>query len=171
VEATRASNASKEATTELAAAGLNYKTYIPAGIESALRDAGFEVMMLPGSRPAADSNKFLSALPPAPGADTLLDIYIDYVGYAAAGAKSPYHPAVHLQAQMTDLKTRKVLFADQIFYNNFVPAAAKQAISIEPDPQAVFADRAAMRAAPNEVAKDLRAALDAVAAELAKQLK
>ena len=96
---------------------------------------------------------------------------MDYVGYAAAGANSPYHPAVHLQARLTDLKTQKVLFADHIFYNNFTPGAAKQAITIEPDPKAVFEDRAAMRAAPVAVSNGLRAALDAAAAELAKQLK
>ena len=64
-----------------------------------------------------------------------------------------------------------MLFEDQIYYNNFMPAAAKRAITVEPDPKAVFADRAAMRAAPAEVTSYLRGAVDAVAAELGKQLK
>src|SRR5207244_10085262 len=39
VEATRASNASKEAVSELSAGGFEYKTYFPAQIDSALKTA------------------------------------------------------------------------------------------------------------------------------------
>ncbi len=171
VEATRASNASKEAVSELSAGGFEYKTYFPAQIDSALKTAGYQVTMLPGARTAGDAAKFLTTPPAAAGADAVLDLYVNYLGYAAAGAKSPYRPAVHLEARLIDAKTQRVLFADQIYYNNFMPAAAKRAITVEPDPKAVFADRAAMRAAPAEVTSYLRGAVDAVAAELGKQLK
>jgi hypothetical protein len=171
VEATRAANASNEAATELASGGLTYKTQFPAEIESGLKAAGFEVQMLPGSRTGAETSKFLAAEPAPSGADAVLDIYVSYFGYVAASAKSPYRPAIHLEARLLDVKTQKVLFADQIYYNNFTPTAAKKAITIEPDPQAVFADRAAMRAAPTEVTQWMRAATKAVADELAKQLK
>ena len=167
VEATRASNASKEAVSELSAGGFEYKTYFPAQIDS----AGYQVTMLPGARTGGDAAKFLTTPPAAAGADAVLDLYVNYLGYAAAGAKSPYRPAVHLEARLIDAKTQRVLFADQIYYNNFMPAAAKRAITVEPDPKAVFADRAAMRAAPAEVTSYLRGAVDAVAAELGKQLK
>lgn len=171
VEATRASNASKEAVSELSSGGFDYKTYFPAQVDSDLRTAGFRVTMLPGTRAAGNATKFLATLPEASGADAVLDMYVNYLGYAAAGAKSPYRPAVHLEARLIDSKTQKVLFEDQIYYNNFMPAAAKKAITIEPDPKAVFTDRTAMRAAPAEVTSYLRAAVDAVAAELGKQLK
>jgi hypothetical protein len=171
VEATRASNASNEAVSEYASGGYTYKTHFPAEIESALKAAGFEVQMLPGTRSGGDAAKFLAAAPAAPGADAVLDIYVSYFGYAAASANSPYRPAIHLEARLTDLKTQKVLFADEIYYNNFTPAAAKKAITIEPDPQATFADRAAMRADPTDVVKWMRVAQKAVADELAKQLK
>jgi hypothetical protein len=171
VEATRASNASKEAVSELSSGGFDYKTYFPAQVDSDLRTAGFRVTMLPGTRTAGDAAKFLATLPEASGADAVLDMYVNYLGYAAAGAKSPYRPAVHLEARLIDSKTQKVLFEDQIYYNNFMPAAAKKAITIEPDPKAEFTDRTAMRAAPAEVSSYLRAAVDAVAAELGKQLK
>jgi hypothetical protein len=171
VEATRAANASNEAATEFASGGFTYKTHFPTEIEGALRAAGFEVKMLPGSRASADSDKFLATEPVALGADAVLDIYVNYFGYVAASANSSYRPAIHLEARLVDAKTQKVLFADQIYYNNFTPAAAKKAITIEPDPQATFVDRAAMRVAPAEVTKWMRVAQKAVAEELAKQLK
>jgi hypothetical protein len=171
VEASRASNASKEAVTELSAGGFDYRTYLPGQIDAAVKAAGFEVTVLPGTRSGGEAAKFLTTLPAAPGADAVLDVYVSYLGYAAAGAKSPYRPAVHLEARLVDPKTQKVLFADQIYYNNFTPAAAKRAITIEPDPKGVFPDRAAMRAAPAEVTQYLRAAVDAATAELGKQLK
>jgi hypothetical protein len=171
VEATRAANASNEAAKEFASGGLTYKTDLPSEIESGLKAAGFEVQMLPGNRPGSATTKFLTTEPAAPGADAVLDIYVSYYGYVAASAKSPYRPSIHLEARLLDVKAQKVLFADQIYYNNFTPAAAKKAITIEPNPQAVFADRTAMRAAPAEVAKWMRAAQKAAADELARQLK
>jgi hypothetical protein len=171
VEAARASNASNEAVTEFANAGLTYKTHFPSVIEQQLKAAGFEVQMLPGTRTGSDAGAFLKTLPGAPGADAILDIYVTYFGYVAASPKSPYRPAIHVEARLVDIKTQKVLFADQIYYNNFTPAAAKKAITLEPDPQAVFDDRAAMRAAPTDVVKWMRVAQTAVATELARQLK
>lgn len=171
VEASRASNASKEAATALQTGNFAYKTYLPVEIDNGLKADGFQTIVLPGTRTGADAQKFLATLPPATGADAVLDIYVTYIGYVAAGATTPYHPAVHIQAQLTDLKTNKVLFADQVFYNNFLPKQAKKAISIEPDPKFAFADRAAMVAAPGDVSKDLREACGAVAAELARQFR
>src|SRR5439155_19332163 len=97
--------------------------------------------------------------------------YVTDLGYAAAGANSTWRRAGQLEARLIDSKTQEVRFQHQIYYNNFMPAAAKKAIAIEPDPKAVFADRTAMRAAPAQVTSYLRAAVDAVAAELGKQLK
>ena len=170
VETSRQSAASREEAAELTEGGLDYHTYLPAQIESALKAAGFEVTMLPAPR-AGHQGKFLATLPPALGNESTLDVYVSYIGYTASGPKAPYRPAVHLEARLVDPRSQKVLFADQIYYNNFQPAAAKTAITIEPDPQAVFADRNAMKAAPEDVTKHLRVAIDAVATELAKQLK
>ena len=171
VEATRASAATNEAVAELAAGNLDYKTYLPAQIDGSLKAQGFETQILTGGRPENAATKFLAVLPDAPGADAVLDTYVSFLGYAAADARTPYRPAVHIEARLTDIKTNKILFADQIYYNNFVPAAAKTAITIEPDSKAVFADRAAMKAAPPDVANALRVAIDAVSNQLAQQFK
>src|SRR5438876_11877132 len=50
VEATRASNAAKEAVSELSTGGFDYKIYVPAQVDSSLRTAGFQVPRLPGTR-------------------------------------------------------------------------------------------------------------------------
>jgi hypothetical protein len=171
VEATRASNASGEMVTELTAGNLDYKSYLPEKIISDLRSAGFEVVVLPGTRSSAESGKFLSDVPQAPGADAILDIYASYVGYVAAGSKTDYRPAVHIEARLLDANTQKVLFADQIYYNNFTPRSAKTAITIEPDPRWAFSDRKEMVSNPPDVTRGLRAGLDAVSLQLVRQLK
>ena len=171
VEATRAANAANELTGELKTGNLDYKTYLPAHIIEALQAEGFKVTTVDGARAAGEAGKFLTKPPLPTDADATLDIYVSYVGYIAAGATTAYRPAVHIEARLIDRKTQKVLFADQIFYNNFSPNMAKQAISIESDPKVNFQDRAAMLAAPEEVTLGLTAGLDAVALELARQLK
>jgi hypothetical protein len=171
VEATRAANAANELTGELQIGNLDYRTYLPVHIANALRSEGFEVITADGARPESEGSKFLSRPPLPNGTDATLDVYVTYIGYLAAGATTVYRPAVHIEARLVDKKTQKVLFADQIFYNNYSPGAAKQAISIEPEPRATFQDRAAMLAAPQEVTRGLAAGLDAVALELARQLK
>jgi hypothetical protein len=171
VEATRASNASNELVTELAAGSLDYKSYLPEKIISNLQSAGFEATVLPGTRGNGENDKFLSNVPAAPGADAILDVYASYVGYVAAGTKTDYRPAVHIEARLLDAKTQKVLFADQIYYNNFAPRTAKTAITIEPDPRRAFSDRKEMSSNPPDVTRGLREAIDAVSLQLARQLK
>jgi hypothetical protein len=98
VEATRASNASNELLTELAVGNLEYRDYLPQRIISNLQSAGFDVVALSGTRSSGESSKFLANVPQAPGADAILDIYANYIGYVAAGAKTDYRPAVHIKA-------------------------------------------------------------------------
>ncbi len=171
VEATRAANAANELVGELKTGNLDYKTYLPGQVTGALQAGGYAVVALDGTRPAGETGKFLTKPPQAPGADAVMDIYVSYVGYIAAGATTDYRPAVHIEARMTDAKTQKVLFADQVYYNNYSPNFAKQAITLEPDPKVTFNDRAAMLAAPADVTHGLAASIDAVALELARQLK
>jgi hypothetical protein len=171
VEATRAANAANELVGELKTGNLDYKTYVPAQITSALQAGGYAVVAVDGARPAGETGKFLTKAPQAPGADAVMDIYVSYIGYIAAGATTDYRPAVHIEARMIDAKTQKVLFADQVYYNNYSPNFAKQAITLEPDPKVTFNDRAAMIAAPADVTRGLAAGIDAVALELARQLK
>jgi hypothetical protein len=171
VEATRASNASGELVTALAVGNLEYKDYLPQRIISNLQSAGFEVVALTGTRSSGESGKFLSNVPQAPGADAVLDVYANYLGYVAAGAKTDYRPAVHIEARLLDTKTQKVLFADQIYYNNFAPGSARTAITIEPDPKWAFSNRKEMVSNPPDVTRGLREALDAVSLQLVRQLK
>jgi hypothetical protein len=171
VEATRASNASNELLTELAVGNLEYRDYLPQRIISNLQSAGFDVVALSGTRSSGESSKFLANVPQAPGADAILDIYANYIGYVAAGAKTDYRPAVHIEVRLLDTQTQKVLFADQVYYNNFAPGSAKTAISIEPDPRWAFADRKEMVSNPADVTRGLREAIDAVSLHLVQQLK
>lgn len=171
VEATRAANAANELVGELKTGNLDYRTYLPAQITSALQADGYTVIGVDGARAAGETGKFLTKPPQAAGADATLDIYVSYVGYIAAGATTDYRPAVHIEARLLDAKTQKVLFADQVYYNNFSPNFAKRAITIEPDPKVTFTDRPAMLAAPADVTHGLAGAIDSVAQNLAQQLK
>jgi hypothetical protein len=171
IEATRAANAANELVGELKTGNLDYTSELPAQITTALQAEGYAVIAVEGTRAAGETGKFLTRPPQPAGADAVLDIYVSYIGYIAAGATTDYRPAVHIEARLIDGKTQKVLFADQVYYNNFSPNFAKQAITIEPDPKVTFNDRAAMLAAPADVTHGLATSIDAVALELARQLK
>jgi hypothetical protein len=171
VEAGRASEASKEAEANFSAAGVDYQTYLPRRLQESMQSLGMQIRQLSGSRPADERFKFLTKLPDAQGADAVLDMYVSYLGYAAAGATTDYRPAVHVEAKLIDPVSKKVLFADQIYYNNYNPQFAKTAQTIEPDLKMTFKDRDAMKAAPAQVAQGVREGIDAVALALAKQFQ
>lgn len=169
VEASRQASAQSAADEFLKQAGFDFQAAVPIQIEQSLQGAGFVVSRLPGPRPQAERMSFLKVVPSETGSELALDVYVSFLGYVAAGATTEYRPAIHLNARLTDGNDGKVLFADQVYYNNFVAQTAKTAITLEPDAKYNFKDLDAMKASPQLVAEGLRSALEAASAELAKQ--
>jgi hypothetical protein len=102
-------------------------------------------------------------------ADAQLDVSINYVGFAAAGAGSsaPYHPTVAVAAKLVSPDGKAVLMADQIAYNAVFPKT--QAITINADPAYTYPEFTTLRAAGSKAFDGLRAALESAADELARQ--
>lgn len=169
VEVGRENTAMDEARATLEKANLDYQTYLPEQIVKSLKTAGFEAQQLPGARDPKSRFKFLNGPTKEPGADAVLDIYAPFLGFIAAGATTDYRPSVLLDAKLIRASDQKVLFADQIYYNNFNRNLAPKAVSIEPDPGCVFKDRDELQANPQRTASCLQNAMDAAAKELAKQ--
>jgi hypothetical protein len=169
VEAGRESTAVEEARVLLEKANLDYQTYLPGQIVKSLQSAGFEAQQLPGARDPKSRFKFMTGVSQEPGADAVLDIYAPFLGFIAAGATTDYRPSVLLDAKLVRASDQKVLFADQIYYNNFQRDGAPKAVSIDPDPNCVFKDRESLQADPQRTAACLQGAMDSAAKELAKQ--
>jgi hypothetical protein len=158
--------ASKELSAELAEGGLDYRTYVPAQLEAALKAADVDVVAVPGQRTAGENFRFLSH-PPA-GADdaALLDVYVEYLGYTAEDSHTPYRPLVQLRARLSRPGSK---FETRVDCGK--SAALKDVATVNVDQRFSFADRQALKSASAEVALGLRSAIDAVAAELARQVK
>lgn len=108
--------------------------------------------------------------PPITNADAMLDVAIDFFGYAAAGAgkDSPYRPTVSMGARLIGRDGKQNLFTDYFVYNNVFNA--KQAITLDADPQYAYPMYSDLRAAGTQSMAGLKQALDAMSAALAKQL-
>ena len=101
-----------------------------------------------------------------------LDVNFGFVGYTAAGAgdSSPYRPTVVVSARLVSADGKRVLFEDQIVYNSAFTLRQTDAITINPDERYRYPDFDDMKAAGPAVVDGLELALQAAAAELAKQL-
>ncbi len=159
-----------EARATLEKANLDYQTYLPEQIVKSLKTAGFEAQQLPGARDPKSRFKFLTGPTKEPGADAVLDIYAPFLGFIAAGATTDYRPSMLLDAKLIRASDQKVLFADQIYYNNFNRNLAPKAVSRSSPIRAVsLKDRDELQANPQRTASCLQNAMDAAAKELAKQ--
>lgn len=102
--------------------------------------------------------------------DAQLDVNFGFLGYAASGAsdKSPYRPTVTIGARLVSADGKQNLFTDYIYYNNIFNV--KTAITIEASAGFSYPDFDSLEAAGRESIDGLKAAIDAIAAEVARQL-
>lgn len=98
----------------------------------------------------------------------ILDIYVNFIGYAAAGSGTEYRPTLMLSARLVD-QPGNVLFADQVFYNPL--GATGDAITLDPDPQYTFAEFDQIGQEPDRAVAGINAAIDSVLTELARSLE
>lgn len=103
-------------------------------------------------------------------ADAQLDVNFGLVGYVAAGSgdNAPYRPTAVLSARLVSADGERVLFSDSIVYNNAF--GQQHAITLDPDDRFVYPDFDDLEAEGVGSIEGLRIAIDAVAAELARQL-
>lgn len=106
-----------------------------------------------------------------PQADAQLDISLNFVGYAAAGAgdNAPYRPTFSLAARLVSPDGKQNYFTDFLMYNNVLNQP--KVISLEPEPRRfAYADFDTLEAAGAETVEGMKLAIDRTSDALVRQL-
>lgn len=168
VEEGRAASARGELEDVFAQTGYDYKKAISTALVGAVSAAGFQVQELPGTRIEGEHAKFLRKLPADVSADAILDAYVQYVGFVAAGSTTDYRPAFEVAVRMVNTKDGKVVFQDQFVYAASRPTYQK-AIVVPSVSDTTFANREALRTDAAATRDALHKAIEAVSAEVTRQ--
>jgi hypothetical protein len=102
------------------------------------------------------------------GADAIVLVDL-YAGYWAAGPSTDYFPRMVAKVKTVDAGTNKVLYQDSISYGYTMPQA--QTVHLASDPSYRFANIDALVANPVKTREGLYLGLDALADQIAKDLK
>jgi len=135
---------------------------------SALGAQGYTVAPLPG--PARAKREFLKAYPTAPeGVDAYLDITLNYYGYMSSGAGQPFRPSVWAQVKLVKVADGSTVMENQIVYNPL--NVAEGVVTLPPNPEYAFNNRADLLADPARLAAGIEDALNQVADTAAQLLR
>lgn len=106
-----------------------------------------------------------------PQGDAQLDISLNFVGYAAAGAgdNAPYRPMFSVAARLISPDGKQNYFTDFVVYNNVLNQA--KVITLEPEPRRfAYEDFDALEAAGPETVEGIKVAIDRTSDALVRQL-
>ncbi|WP_312238339.1 hypothetical protein [Stenotrophomonas sp.] len=106
-----------------------------------------------------------------PQADAQLDLSVNFVGYAAAGAgdDAPYRPMLSVAARLVSQDGKQNYFTDFVVYNNVLNQA--KVITLEPEAQRfAYADFDALEDAGAETVEGIKLAIDRTSDALVRQL-
>ena len=163
---TSRTNAVNEA---LAGTGFEAETRLEQRLASRLTAEGYTVKTLTND-PRNAKREFLLTYPGAEGADAYLDLTVVNFGYLSAGASKPFRPTVFANVRLVSARdTKKVLMDNRIVYNAMGPQQG--VITLTPDPQYAFDNRAALLEDPKRLAAGIEEALNQVADTVAQLLK
>lgn len=155
------------------AAQFDQRRYFLLSLVNQLKTAGYSPIFLDVPRDR-EKGQFLETYPEAkPAGDAILDTYALAVGYMAAGSGStlPYRPTAYFGARLVSGKPgNEVLFSDEIAYNHGGPMRY-EGITLQAATGHEYMTSDALVAAGNESIEGLKQALDAVAAEIVRQLR
>jgi len=127
---------------------------------SALSAEGYVVAPLEsGERAKRD---WLETYPAAsPQTEAYLDVAVLHYGYMSSGASQPFRPAVAAKVKLVRVSDGSTLMENQIVYN---PLNVMQGVvTIAPNPEYAFDNRAALLAEPARMAAGIEDALNQVA--------
>lgn len=133
-----------------------------------VHDAGYEVL---GVRAKREWGEFLDKdkYPNVSQVDALLDSYVTYAGYFAAGSTTPYRPTYFLGVRLVDARTKAILFADELIYNPI--GDTKDAVTIQADPVYQYDSYDTLMNHVPEAVEGLRAALRALGGQVGNELQ
>ncbi len=92
--------------------------------------------------------------------DFLLDIAVEYVGYAANGLSKPYYPTLHIRARLIDSSSLGTVYESRIQYHAYDNKGEEKAI--EADEVWVFKNFEQLIAQPDRAIDGLNAAIEQV---------
>ncbi|WP_133254921.1 hypothetical protein [Phenylobacterium hankyongense] len=152
----------------LAGSGFEAESRVEQRLVSRLTAEGYTVQKL-ANGPHNAKREFLVTYPGAAGADAYLDLTVVNFGYLSAGAGQPFRPTVFANVRLVSARdTKKVLMENRIVYNAM--GAAQGVITLTPDPQYAFKNRAALLEDPKRLAAGIEGALNQVADTVAQLL-
>lgn len=153
----------------LAGSGFEAESRLEQRLVSQLSAEGYTVQTL-ANDPRNAKREFLVTYPGAEGVDAYLDLAVVNFGYLSAGAGQPFRPTVFANVRLISARdTKKVLMENRVVYNAMGPQEG--VITLSPDPQYAFDNRAALLEDPKRLAAGIEEALNQVADTVARLLK
>lgn len=163
--------------TQLRQAGFDQGAALRESLGRALQQRGYAVvwpeqLIDPNSHTPRDGFGGRKAFGSVGDGQAQLDMDFNFIGYTAAGAtkNAPYRPTVRVSARLIDSTGKSTLFRDTFAYNNVAIGPARDAVSIEADPQYSYPDFDDLDAADAKSAEGLRVAIQAIADKIAERL-
>ena len=142
---------------------------LSSALQSGLQKLGYTVTVvtLPAERPGELSADYSSLKGQA---DAVLDLAIPAAGYAYR-TWNPYEPAVTVQTQLTDLKTRRVLYRDTYSYARQRSGAYSGGTLLPPSSGYEFRSKDAVFKDPQRAANGIRSSVQPIATQISADLK
>tara|TARA_R110000787_G_scaffold187747_1_gene299647 strand:+ start:246 stop:947 length:702 start_codon:yes stop_codon:yes gene_type:complete len=152
----------------LSGLGFDAESKLEARVIAALAQHGYTAASLEGAdRPKRD---FLETYPTAPaGVDGYLDIAIIQYGYMSSGAGQPFRPSVGAKVKLVKVSDGSTLMENIILYNPL--NAVEGVVTLPPNPDYEFKNRAALLEDPDRLAAGIEDALNQVADTAARLLR
>lgn len=107
---------------------------------------------------------------PVGDADAILDVDLNFIGFAAGGAgrESPYRPTATAVARLVSADGKQTYFTDYFAYNNVFNSTVS--VTMEPDPRYAYPKFADLEHAGMDSQAGLKLALSGLAQKLASEL-
>ena len=158
----------REVNAALEGVGFDAEALLERRLGTALEGEAYTVSVQADSaRPKRD---FLVSYPTADGStDAYLDVVVVY-GYLSAGMLQPFRPHVTARVRLVSAADPSVILMDNVIVYNGMTAEPAY-ITLTPDPEYAFKDRAALLADPERLAAGIEGALNDVADTIARLLQ
>ena len=152
----------------LATIGFDAEDTLERYVVEALGQQDIQATVVSG--PQRRNRVFVTDYPQAPaGTQAYYDIVLRDFGYVSAGAGQPWRPTADAMVRLVSAADGQVLLENRIAYNVMEPP--RGVITIAPDPQYIFYNRAEMTGDPERLANGLRHALQQVASTAATLIR
>lgn len=135
---------------------------------AALAVHGYKVEPLTG-QPRAKRDLLEVYPDAAAGVDAYLDISVTHYGYLSSGAGQPFRPSVGAEVRLVKVSDRSTLMENIIVYNPLAPIEG--VVTLPPNPQYAFANRADLLENPDRLAAGIEDAINQVADTAARLLQ